>query len=54
MVSPSSASELNDDALADDIGLLVDLVVAATGVECALAQEEVNEALGLHPHRRLI
>ena len=49
MVTPGSGSELNDDALADDIDLLADLVVAATGVQSPLTQDEVDAALGLPP-----
>ena len=33
MVNPNSSHELNDDALADDIVLLADVLVAATAVE---------------------
>lgn len=47
MVIPNSSHELNDDALAEDIDLLADVVVAATGVECALTPDEVDQALGL-------
>ena len=53
MVNPSSFDELNDDALADDIDLLADVVVAATGVACALTQDEVDQALGLAPRGTL-
>lgn len=47
MVTPTSGSELNDDALAEDIDLLADLVVAATGMESPLTQEEVDDVLGV-------
>lgn len=53
MVTPSPSNELNDDALADDIDLLAEVVVAATGVECALTQDEVDRALGLAPRGTL-
>jgi hypothetical protein len=49
MVNPDSADELTDDALADDIGLFADVVVAASAVERALTQGEVDQALGLAP-----
>ena len=47
MVTPTSGSELNDDALAEDIDLLADLVVPATGMESPLTQEEVDDVLGV-------
>lgn len=53
MVIPNSSHELNDDALAEDIDLLADVVVAATGVECALTPDEVDQALGLAPRGTL-
>jgi hypothetical protein len=53
MVNPNSGDELNDDALADDIDLLADVVVAATAVDCALTQDEVDQALGLGPRGTL-
>ena len=49
MVNPNSSNELNDDVLADDIGLLADVVVTASAVEGALTQDEVDQALGLAP-----
>lgn len=53
MVTPNSSSELKDDALADDIVLLADVLVAATAVDCALTQGEVDQALGLAPRGTL-
>jgi hypothetical protein len=51
MTSTPPAGELNDDALAQEIDLLADLVLAAGGVDRALTEPEVDLALGLHPQR---
>lgn len=54
MTSTPPAGELNDDALAQEIDLLSDLVLAAGGVDRALTEPEVDLALGLHPQLSVV
>jgi hypothetical protein len=50
MESTDPTGELRDAALADEISLLGELVLAAAGAGGAMTQAEVDEALGLSGH----
>lgn len=48
IVSGPEDEELRDDALADEITLVGELIVAASASDGPLTPAEVDEALGLH------
>ena len=45
--------ELVDDQLGDEIRLVTELMVVATLAPGELEQDVIDQALGLHPERRL-
>ena len=47
MVDASSATELTDDVLQEEIALLGALVLAASGLTMPLTQDEVDRVLGV-------
>lgn len=52
MVDGHPARELDDDILAEEIKLLGELVLAASGVRRHLTQDEVDQLLGLRSDRQ--